>query len=388
MKRISTVLLAATTSFAVACIGGNGTGDDGGDDDGSGSNVGDEWDQELAKRDYDYNAALKIAALRLTGDLPTLDEIASVRDAADNAAKKVAYEALIVSYMGRPTFAREMFQFWRDTFKMGETPELDNAPALAAMISTGVGKYTDLFTSPSGKCPTFDPAAGTFTAGECAGTQPQAGVLSNPGAMRHYFGNFAFRRVKWIQETFACTKFPITSQLQGTPTDNGGATPYTGMFPISTIAGLQNGGRVDFQDGKAVQCGHCHQNLNHLAPMFANFDDQGVYQNQIAVPTPLDGAPLAQASDYLPPGEGYAWRFGVPVTDIPTLGAAMAADPDVAACGVARMWNWALGKTDIVDTLQTVPNETIATQITAFQTNFNLKDLIYGVFTADDFVKF
>jgi hypothetical protein len=289
--------------------------------------------------------------------------------------------------MGRPTFARQMFAFWRDTFKMGETPELDSAPAFAAMISTGVGKYTDLFTSGANNCPTFD-GVGTFTPAECPGNGPKAGILGDPGAMKHYFGNFAFRRVKWVQETFVCTKFPISSQIAGTPTDNGGATPYTGVFPISTIAGTANGGRVDFQDGKAVQCGHCHQNLNHLAPMFANFDEMGVYQPQIAVPTPLDGAPLAQATDYLPPGEGYAWRFGVPVTDLPSMGAAMAADPAVAECGVARMWNWALGKTDIVDTLQTVPSETITAQVTAFTGDFNLKNLIFAVFTAEDFVKF
>ena len=40
---------------------------------------------------------------------------------------------------------------------------------------------------------------------------------------------------------------------------------------------------------------------------------------------------------------------------MPALGAAMAADPDVAECGVARIWNWALGKTDIVDTLAGSP---------------------------------
>jgi hypothetical protein len=377
--------LAATTSFAVACTGDPSQGGD--DDDGPGPDQGDEWDQALAQRDYDYNAALKIAALRLTGDLPTMDEIASVRSGADNAAKKVAYEALVQNYMGRPTFARQMFLFWRDTFKMGETPELDTAPAMAANISLGNGKYTDLFTSPSNNCPTFD-GVSAFTPAECPGTQPKAGVLSNPHVMRHYFGNFAFRRVKWIQETFVCTKFPVASQIAGTPVDTGGAAPYTGVFPHSSIAGTENGGRVNFRDSAAVQCAHCHQNLNHVAPVFANFDDQGVYQPQIAVPTPLDGAPLAQATDYLPPGEPYAWRFGTTFTDLPSLGAVIAADPAVAECGVARIWNWGLGKTDIVDTLQTVPSETIAAQVAAFQGDFNLKNLIYSVFTADDFTKF
>ena len=67
----------------------------------------------------------------------------------------------------------------------------------------------------------------------------------------------------------------------------------------------------------------------------------------------------------------------------------MAADPDVAECGVARMWNWALGKTDIVDTLQEVPIETIQTQLDAFTASgYKMKDLIFAVYTSDDFVKF
>ncbi|HEY5950215.1 MAG TPA: DUF1585 domain-containing protein, partial [Kofleriaceae bacterium] len=115
----------------------------------------------------------------------------------------------------------------------------------------------------------------------------------------------------------------------------------------------------------------------------------GVYQTNIAVPTPLDNAPLAKMTDYVPAGETTAWRLNQPVADLPALGQAIAADPDVAECGVARMWNWALGKTDIVDTLQEVPTETIQAQITAFgASGFKMKDMIYAVFTSDDFVKF
>jgi hypothetical protein len=115
----------------------------------------------------------------------------------------------------------------------------------------------------------------------------------------------------------------------------------------------------------------------------------GQYQTTISVSTPLDGAPLAKMSDYLPAGEATAWRLNKPAADIPALGQLMATDDDVAACGVARIWNWALGKTDIVDTLQEVPKPTIQTQIDAFKASgFKLKDMIYAVYTSDDFVKF
>jgi hypothetical protein len=53
------------------------------------------------------------------------------------------------------------------------------------------------------------------------------------------------------------------------------------------------------------------------------------------------------------------------------------------------MWNWALGKTDIVDTLQEVPIATIQAQVDAFKASgFKMKDMIFAVFTSDDFVKF
>lgn len=382
-----TLLLVAATSFAVpACTSEDpGTG---GDDtgSGSGSGSGDQWDQILGSREYDYNAALKTAALRLTGDVPTMDEILAIQNAPDLAAKKAAYESRIQDYMGRPTFTRQMMLFWRDTFKMGETAEMDAAPALAAAISVQNRSYLELFTATTGNCPTIDAGLTTITPANCAGTGPQAGVLTNPGAMKQFFSNFAFRRVRWVQETFDCAKFPV--EISPTPTDVGGAAPYIGVWPFQSISGLSTG-RVNFQDVSAVVCANCHQSLNHIAPLFANFDAMGVYKNTISVPTPLDNAPLAQLTDYLPATETTAWRYQKPAADLPSLGAVMAQDPAVQACGVARIWNWALGKTDIVDTLQEVPTATIETQVANFAANgFKMKDLIYAVYTADDFVKF
>lgn len=388
MKRISALLLAA--AIAAPACSSDGTGDDGmGSGDGSGSSTtGDEWDQALSTREYDYNAALKIAALRLTGELPTLADINAVATASDMAAKKAAYEGLIQGYMNRPEFAKQMFAFWRDTFRMGETAMLDTAPAFAARLSVNNGSYMDMFTASSDNCPTFDATAGTFASAECTNGGPKAGLLTNPGIQAHYFGNLAFRRSRFFQETFVCTKFP--AEVSTTPTDVSGAAPYTGVWPFDSIASPTNGGgRINFQDTSAVICANCHSTLNHLTPLFANYNDQGVYQMNIAVPTPLDGAPLAKLTDYLPAGETTAWRLGKPAADLPALGQLMAADPAVAECGVARIWNWALGKTDIVDTLQEVPTDTIKAQIDAFAANgYKLKDMIYAVYTSDDFVKF
>lgn len=386
MKRISIILLSAATSLAMGCANdpGPGTDDDNPGDDNPG---GDEWDKELDEREVDYNAALRIASLRLTGDLPTMAEIKQVSDAGDAAAQKAQYELLVKDYMDRPAFARQMVYFWRDTFKMGETAEMDTAPVFAAMLTAQNRSYTELFTASTGACPTFNEGTGEFTAADCAGNGPKVGVLANQGVMKHFYGNFAFRRVKWVQETFDCVKFPF--ELDGTPTEVGGATPYTGRYPHDSIAGTANGGRVNFREAAAVQCANCHQDLNHQAPLFANFDINGAYQDQIAVRTPLPNEPLALLSDFLPPGEPTSWRFGVVTPDLTSYGAAMAADPDVARCGVARVWNWAMGKGDIVDLLVEVPAETIQAQVDAFtQSGFLMKDMIYAAFTSEDFVRF
>jgi hypothetical protein len=407
MKRISLVLLAAALA-APACSsssggGGGGSGSDStcgnavcdpGEDATScpvdcGGTNGDQWDQILGQRVVDYNAALRIASLRLTGKLPTMADIDSIKNAPDDAARATTYGNLIKTYMSGTDFKNQMFYFWRDTLKQGGgatfDATLDTAPALAAQLSVTNGSYMSLFTQGTNNCPTYD-MAGTFTPASC-GAAPQAGLLTNPGSMKQYFSNFAFRRVRWIQEVFVCTKFP--AEVAATPTDVGGAAPYTGLYPFNSIGSPTTGGRVNFLDTSAVICANCHSTINHIAPLFANYDINGAYQAQIAVPTPLDGAPLAQLTDYLVPGQVTSWRFGTATPDIPSMGAAMAADPDVAQCGVARIWNWALGKTDIVDTLQTVPSETIQAQVDAFtQNGFKMTDLIYAVYTSDDFIKF
>jgi Protein of unknown function (DUF1588) len=401
MQRISVLLFAAALA-APACTTGGSSGDDGttatcgngvcdsGETEASCpadcSQAGDQWDQTLNSRVVDYNAALRIASMRLTGSLPSMADINSVANAPTDDAKKTAYVALINQYIATPAFTQQIMGYWRDTFKEGGTAVLDTAPAFAAQLTLADGDYRQLFTASSGNCPTYDGMT-TFTPGECANGGPKSGVLTDPGTMTQFYSNFAFRRTRWVQETFVCTAFP--AEVSATPTDVHAAAPYTGVFPFASIAGADNGGRIDFHDVSATICANCHSNINHIAPLFANYDVNGMYQTAIAVTTPLDGAPLAKLSDYLPAGEGLAWRFGTPVSDLPTLGAAMAADPQVAACGVARVWNWALGKTDIVDTLQQVPNATIQTQIDAFTASgYKIKSLILAVYTSDDFVKF
>lgn len=391
MKRtVQSVLFAVAVTGGAACGStddpavGDDVVDPGEEDAGVGS--ADEWDDRLAEREIDYSAALRIASLRLTGDLPTLVEVKALGD-AQPAEKQVVYESMIRGYLADPRFAGQMFKFWQDTLKLGDDPEFDTAAAFAAQVSVEGRAYTELLTATTGTCATFDEGLGTFAAADCAnGVTTHAGLLSHPGAMRQFYGNLAFRRTRWVQETFACTAFPAElTEAQ----DLGGNALYTAPWPFESISGTANGGLVDFRDLSAVACANCHATMNHMAPLFANFDDEGQYGPAIAVLSPTDGTPVASMLDWLPVGETTAWRLNVPTPDLPALGAAMAVDPLISECAVARAWNWAMGKGDIVDTLSTIPTEVIATQVAEFNAGGRVfKDALFAVFTADDFVKF
>ena len=226
----------------------------------------------------------------------------------------------------------------------------------------------------------------TFTPGNCPGTQPTAGLVANPDLMSNYYGNMAFRRVRNLQEKFACSKFP--AEFSTTPTPMGAGT-YTSPWPFDKVPGAT--AKINFQDTSAVICANCHNTMNHQAPLFAFWDEKGAYTaGTIQVMTPVPGNPKTAATDWLVAGETQmAWRNGKPVADIPALGAAMAADPDVQRCINTRLYNWAMSKGDVVNDLAAVPAAITDPFVKVFNANGQkLKPVIKAVFTADDFVKF
>ena len=369
--------------------GSSGAGQSGDTGSGGGAAQQPKENPELAARQIDYGQALRTAALKLIGALPTLDEQAAVTDAT-------TYAAQIDKYLADPRFPVRLRSYFQDMMKMGGslttrigqnnvTVSLDTAPTFAAELVVKDQPLTNLFTATDQSCPTLN-ADGTFTDAACATAngQPTVGVLTDPGAMAQFFSNLAFRRVRWVQETFVCTKFPAEYSPTPTPKGNG---QYVSPWPFTSVPGM--GSLVNFQDAQSVVCANCHTTMNHIAPLFANFNTAGVFQTTIQVQVPVPMTPTAKLTDWLPAGETYAWRFGKGVKDLTTLGAAMAADPDVANCQVTRAWNWAMSKTDVVDDLAVVPNSVISTLESQFQSNgFKLKPVLKAIFTSDDFVKF
>ena len=350
----------------------------------------------LDTRVIDYGEALRIASLKLTGDLPTLDMINAITAATDAASQKAVYEKDIDAMIADPRFTTQMIQWWRDTLKTGgpapskTMPSFDTAATFAAEVVINDRPYSDLFTATTNTCPTYMPgtagAAGTFTDAACAGTQPTAGLLTDPGLMAQYYANMSFRRMRFMQETFVCSKMP--AEFSPTPKAMG-AGSYTSPWDFNSITGGASA-KINFQDTSAVICANCHTTMNHQAPMFAHFDMNGAFDPvKFGVDVPVPGNPVATLADWLPAGQGFAWRNGVPVTDIPSFGAAMAKDPTVATCAVNRLWNWAMSRGDVVNDLATVPTTVTSSYVTDFVANgMKVKATIASVFKADDFVKF
>src|SRR5262249_31087041 len=98
-------------------------------------------------------------------------------------------------------------------------------------------------------------------------------------------------------------------------------------WDIKSISGGPTA-RIDFQDTRSLICANCHTTLNHVAPLFAFFDENGAYTpGQIAVPTPLPMSPAAVMTDWLPAGQPLAWRFGKPQPRRPAAGQGPRAGP-------------------------------------------------------------
>lgn len=345
----------------------------------------------LDDRVLDYPEALRTASFKLVGNAPTLQQTLDLKGAANPAQ---AYAAMIDQMMADPRFAGRMIAFWQNTMRqggpaVGMKPSRDTAPTFAARLMFEGRPYTELFTATEHTCPTFDGKA--FADGECPNgpNGVAAGVLTDPGVHAQYYGNLAFRRNRFFQETFACRKQP--SELSPTPKMIGNAS-YTAPWPFESIAGTDNGGSIDFHDVSSAVCANCHATANHRSPLFANFDANGKYQTTIQVAVPVAGAPLAVMSDWLPQTptpEPTAWKFGVPAADIGALGVAMSKDDEIISCAVRRMWDYAMSKGDIVIDAADVPDSIVNLYLTQFKASgYDLREVLREMIVSPDFVRF
>ncbi len=368
---------------------------------------------ELDERDLDYNQALKVASLKIVGNLPTLDQIYELANEPE-ATRADKYAELVDEMMNDDRFERRMIAYWRNVFKQyGDgvpiddddndatppvaVPSRETAPVFAARMVVEGRPFTDLMLASADTCPTYDEVTGTFVSGDCA-NGVTVGVLSDPGTQSLFWGNLAFRRNRFFHEVFLCknANAPGGAEPTDTPSDVGpcgeGAPPanYNSPWPMDSFAGECNGSPVDFHEYNATTvCANCHATWNHRAPLFANFDRFGMLQATPQVLVPVEGSPFAVREDWLPAGEPTAWKFGMVANNLPELGQVMAGDPEVIACGVKRMWNYAMSRGDIVDNETPVPTSVITDFIGDFEANnYNMRKLLTDILLSDDFVRF
>lgn len=350
-------------------------------------------DMAIVLGQINYLAALRSAALRLTGNYPTDTEIQEIATSPDRGA---AYSARIDDYLSRPSFAAQQLSFWRNTFRMGAagtvgTPPalMDFAPTFAAMLVVQGQPFTQLVTATSGTCPTFDSGTGQFTSADCASGNPVVGVLTDAGVQQQFYSSMAFRRVRWVQETLLCSRFP--AEQGGKPTSYP-AGVYNNPWPKNSITGHDSTANppIDFQATTAFVCANCHATMNHIAPLFGKFDRTGTFVAGTAfqVQTPITPPRITLLSDWLPAGETTAWRMMKPTADLPALGAAIAADPGFARCMVTRVWNWAMSRGDVIDDGAVITDDLAGPLTSQFATDYDMKTLLRRVFTNNYFIRF
>src|SRR5262249_27590508 len=146
----------------------------------------------LAAREVNLGMALRSAALKLIGDLPTLAEQDTVIRATD---PRHAYEHQIDKCLADPRFAGQLLALHTNALKTGAAPPAtwpsrETAPVSAAMVVINDRPYTDIFTATGKTCPTLDAKTGAFTDGDCNNGVPvTAGVLTDPGVQSQFVSN-------------------------------------------------------------------------------------------------------------------------------------------------------------------------------------------------------
>jgi hypothetical protein len=307
--------------------------------------------------------------------------------------------------------------FWRNTFKIGalETvgtpaPAAMNecAPTFAASLVAGPGlggpgqdfrqvltTTTNPATMKAGTCPTL--SNGVFTPAEAPvqnGT-PVVGVLTDKAVQAQFTSSMAFRRARWVQETFMCVRFPAETGAAPASTPAAPAG-YVNPWPWNSITGddpivTPPVAPVNFLPRDGLICANCHSTLNHLAPLFGKFDANGAFVSgsTFQVITPLSVPRPTLITDWIPSGEVTAWRYQKPVADLTALGQAITADPGFSRCMATRVWNWAMSRGDVVNE-GTVLTDALAKPLaTAFvNDNYNMKNMIRRVFTDPNYVRY
>lgn len=400
--RRTTVSLALATAALGACSGGATGGQtevkNSAFRDGLSPTIRDSDKLALTDQNVDYMLALRSAALKLTGNYPTFTEISELRSAPDQQA---TYAARVDTYLASGAFTREQISFWRNTFRMGAqdtvgvpVAKMEFAPTYAAQLVVTEQPFTNVVTATTGTCPTYTAGTNTFSAPAASNCVNNAsvisGVLSDEGVQQQFYSSMAFRRARWVQETFMCSRFP--AEQTGTAVKYPGGT-YNSPWPWNSISGKESlpTARVDFQASDVLICANCHSSLNHIAPLFGKFNMTGVLVagNAFQVTTPIPMEPATILADWLPAGETTAWRHMKPATTLPELGAAVAADPGFARCVATRVWNWAMSRGDVVN--DGLPlTDALATQLTTqlVADQYNVKKLVRRIFTDPYFVRF
>ena len=294
--------------------------------------------------------------------------------------------------MGRPTFATpDVLLLARHLQDGRDRRARHRAGVRRAARRSRTARTSTCSRRRTGTCPTFDATAPARSPpADCPGAGPKAGVLTNPGV-----DDALLRQLRVPPRALG----PGDVRLHQVPgrdrrrrrRTSAAPSPYTGVWPFTSIAGLDDGGRVDFQDVSAVICANCHQTHEpHRAAVRELRRRTASTRPAIAVPTPLDGAPLARLTDYLPAGETTAWRYRRPGRRParPSARRWPRTPTSPSAASLASGTGPSARPTSSTRSRRSRSRPSRPSSMPSPPSGYKMKDLIYAVYTSDDFVKF
>ena len=175
----------------------------------------------------------RIAALRLTGDLPTMDEINAVANARRRRGEEDRVRGADHRVHGSARRSRSRCSTSGATrSSMGETADARHRAGVRRRARRSRTARTWTCSRGDRQLPDVRrgrPARSRRPTAPNGG--PQAGVLDQPGVMTQFFSNFAFRRVALGPGDVRLHEVP--GRGRDDAADVGGAAPYTGVWPFT-----------------------------------------------------------------------------------------------------------------------------------------------------------
>jgi hypothetical protein len=228
-------------------------------------------------------------------------------------------------------------------------------------------------------------AGAAVTDGSPSGDPVGGGIFGSRGFNRVQYGHYKFHTIRSAFQAFHCKDFPVYTTALVHDGDDAAARAHV-VSPWADV-------------GTTPYCASCHavSNMNAMALTFWKFDDQtGVLRDRFVAVRP-DGSRVHGPGD-LVTSQVDPNVFHYEDQDVPSFQAwvdAFVDDPDFARCGVAQVYDFAMGRGRADLPENRVPDEVIDRLIADYEAvngagsirSMTVLKMLAVVFKSDDFTR-